>query len=81
MNRHAASRAARLEQWRRRLGRPASYRRLADRIGTNFTSIHQTLTERPSAIPINRDRILDAVEDALQTIEAEQVGHPAGAAS
>lgn len=57
---------------KKRLGRAASYRRLSELTGTSVPSIHQTLNDKPSAIPIDRKRILGEVEDALDQIESEQ---------
>lgn len=56
---------------KKRLGRAASYRRLAEITGTSVPPIHQTLNDKPSAIPIDRERILDEVEDALDQIERD----------
>jgi hypothetical protein len=71
MKTNPIARAHTLEYRRRSLGRKATYRKLALRTGINFTSIFQTLTGRPSAIRINRPRIMDKVEAALAEIELE----------
>ena len=57
------------------LGNRASYRKLSDRIGVNWTSIRQTLIGEESAIPIDRDKIASLVSEALDEIEAEGDTH------
>lgn len=65
-------RRERILKRKKSMGRAASYSRISELAGTNVASIHQTLNGTESAIPINRERIMDEVEEALDVIEQER---------
>lgn len=80
------TRAQELSERRRKLGKKASFARLARRINKrqaameeggkriSATSIYRTLAEQPSGIEMDRDRIMNEVELALNEIEREVQG-------
>ena len=66
------TRAQILEDRRKKLGRAASYRALSKRTARALATLNVTLTEREAPFQFDRESVLDAIEDALAVIEAEQ---------
>lgn len=57
------------------LGLAGSYREIGRRIGSSETAIRAVLKEEETGVPINRDRMLRDIAEALDSIEAEQAQH------
>lgn len=70
-NRNGASRPEMLLRRKLLLGLAASYRELGNKVGASQTAVRAVLTEQETGIEINRDRMLDDIERALDAIEAE----------
>lgn len=63
---------ARALERKRRLGRDASYRRIAARAGISTTTIRRVLMNEPTAMPVDRSKVVREVNRAMDEIEAEE---------
>ena len=71
--------AAVLER-KKRLGRRVTYTRIARIADLSQTTVYVVMNERQTGIPIDRGRVLEQIDDALDQIQEEQEKERAGAA-
>ncbi len=65
------TRAQKLEERRRQLGRKATYRKLGERCSVTYSNIFRVLKEQETAFDFDRERIMDEIEAALDEIERQ----------
>jgi chromosome condensin MukBEF MukE localization factor len=57
---------------KQRFGKQLTYDRLSEAAGIPKTTVYVVLNERHTAIPIDREKVLKKVGDALNRLEREQ---------